>query len=155
MQSDGVTVGRVGKRHGLNGAFVVDDASEEPERFAVGAELYVAGRPAHVVESKRAGGRIVIRLDRQVARGAVLEIPRDTLGPTGDDEYYVVELVGLTAVEEGGRELGRVTDVEPYEANDVLQLDSGLFLPMVVECIREIDLERGRIVIAPGFAEPG
>jgi ribosomal 30S subunit maturation factor RimM len=39
-------------------------------------------------------------------------------------------------------------------ANDVLELDSGILLPMVGECVREVDLDRGRIVIAPGFVDP-
>ncbi len=54
--------------------------------------------------------------------------------------------------EEGGRELGRVEEIEPGVANDVLRLDSGLALPLVEACVVEIDLEGGRIVIAPGFA---
>ena len=67
----------------------------------------------------------------------------------------VFQLVGLAVVEEDGRDLGRVSAVAPYEANDVLELDSGIALPMVEDCIRVIDLERGRIVIARGFVEPG
>ena len=150
-----IVVGRVGKAHGLDGSFVVEDASESPERFAVGAELLVEGEPARVVASKRARGRPVIRLDRRVARGAALEIPRDALAPVGDDEYYVFQLVGLRVEEVGGASLGTVTDVAPGVANDVLELDSGLALPMVEDCIHEVDVEHGRIVVAPGFAEPG
>lgn len=150
-----VVVGRVGKPHGLDGSFVIEDASEEPERFEVGAELIVDGEPAKVLGSKHARGRPVIRLDRRVARGAALEVPVDVLGPVGDDEYYVFQLVGLRVEEEGGRILGTVSDVAPGVANDVLELDSGLALPMVEDCVRDIDLDGGRIVVAPGFAEPG
>jgi hypothetical protein len=74
--------------------------------------------------------------------------------PTGDDEYYVFELIGLKVEEEGGAELGIVTDVLPGVANDVLQLDSGLSLPMVEDCVRAVDLAEGRILIAPGFVMP-
>lgn len=155
MPSEHVVVGRVGKPHGLNGAFVVEDASDDPDRFAVGAELLVNGEVVRVVESKRAGGRPVVRLDRRVERGTALEIDRARLSPPGENEYYVDDLLGATVVEEGGRELGRVTAVNPYEANDVLELDSGLSLPMVEECIREVDVERSRIVIARGFADAG
>ena len=63
-----VQVGRVGKPHGLAGAFFVEQASDDADRFTVGATLLVAGEPAEVVESKRAGGRPVIRLDREVDR---------------------------------------------------------------------------------------
>jgi 16S rRNA processing protein RimM len=147
-----VVVGRVGKSHGLDGSFVVENASEASERFEVGAELLVAGEPAKVVAAKQARGRPVIRLDRRVARGATLEVPRDSLAPPGEDEYYVFQLVGLHVEEEGGAALGRVTDVAPGVANDVLELDSGVALPMVEDCVREVDLAAGRIVIAPGFA---
>jgi 16S rRNA processing protein RimM len=147
-----VVVGRAGKPHGLTGAFVVENASDDEQRFAVGAELIVANERARVVESKRARGRPVIRLDRAVERGAALEVPRSALAPPGDDEFYVFQLVGLEVVEETGRPLGRVADVAPGIANDVLELDSGLALPMVEECIRTVELDAGRIVVGHGYA---
>jgi 16S rRNA processing protein RimM len=153
--TDTVLVGRVGKPHGLDGAFFVDDASDSPERFAAGAELLADGEQARIVESKLARGRRVIRLDRGVARGTALEVPRKALPPAEPGSYYVFELVGLTVEEEGGRELGRVAAVTPGVANDVLELESGVLLPMVEGCVQEIDLEHERILVAPGFADPG
>jgi len=150
--SETVVVGRVGKSHGLDGSFVVENASEAPERFEVGAELIVGGEPAKIVARRHARGRPVIRLDRRVARGAQLEVPRESLAPAGEDEYYVFQLVGLRVEEEGGDELGTVTDVIPGVANDVLELDSGLALPMVEDCVRVVDLANGRIVVSPGFS---
>ena len=66
----------------------------------------------------------------------------------------VVQLVGLAVEEEGGRPLGQVRDVLTYPANDVLELDSGAALPLVEACVRQVDLEHGRIVVAAGFADP-
>jgi 16S rRNA processing protein RimM len=153
--ADFVVVGRVGRPHGLAGAFTVDDASEAPGRYDVGETFFVGGEPATVVESKRARGLPVIRLDREVERGAALELPRDALAPPDEDAFYVFQLRGLDVEEEGGRRLGRVVEVEPGVANDVLELDSGLALPMVEACVREVDLERRRIVVSPGFADEG
>jgi 16S rRNA processing protein RimM len=152
--SDRVLVGRVGKPHGLNGAFAVEQASEEPDRFAVGATLLVGGEPAKVVESKRSRGRPVIRLDREAERGLPLEVPRSELPPPEEGFYYEFQLVGLE-VEEEGRPVGRVTAVRPGVANDVLELDSGQLLPLVDACVQEVDLDAGRIVIARGFVSPG
>ena len=153
--TDLVPIGRVGRPHGRDGAFVVEDASEAPERLAAGAELLVDGQPARVVESKRAGGRPVVRLDRDAPRGARLEVPQASLPALGPDTYYVFELQGLEVVEEGGERLGRVGDVVPYPANDVLELASGLDLPLVEECVRAIDLHAGRILVTRGFVAPG
>ena len=144
----------MGKPHGLEGAFVVEDASEDERRFAVGTTLYAGGARAVVVESKRAGGRPVIRLEREVERGAPLEVDRTDLPPPDDDSYYVFQLVGLEVEEEGGRALGHVVEVAPGIANDVLELDSGVTLPLVDACVREVDLTRGRILVARGFVDP-
>jgi 16S rRNA processing protein RimM len=152
---DSVVVGRVGKSHGLDGSFVVEGASETRELFSVGAKLLVDGEEATVVGSKQARGRPVICLDRRVARGAELAVPRSALAPTGDDEYYVFQLVGLEVSEQDGPALGKVTDVTPGVANDVLELDSGLLLPMVEECVLSVDLDARKIVVAPGFRGAG
>ena len=143
----------MGRPHGLDGSFFVEQASDDPARFTVGAVVYVGGERAEVVASKRgSGGRPVIRLDRQAPRGAELAVPREALPPTAEGEYYAFQLVGLEVEEEGGRTLGRVVQVASGVANDVLELDSGSALPLVEDCVREVDLERGRIVVAPGFA---
>jgi 16S rRNA processing protein RimM len=152
LPSDLVPIGRVGRPHGLDGSFVVEQASEAPERFAPGAHVYARGRPAEVVAAKRAGGRLVVKLDRDVERGTPLELPVAELPPPDADSFYVFQLVGLTVSAEDGRELGRVQDVAPGVANDVLELDTGLALPLVADCVRSVDLERGRILVAPGFA---
>jgi 16S rRNA processing protein RimM len=86
-------------------------------------------------------------------RGVELAVPRESLPPLGEDEYYSFQLVGLAVEEEGGRVLGRVRDVLDYPANDVLELDTGLSLPLVEACVRKVDLESGRIVVAQGFAD--
>ena len=156
MGSELVSVGRVGKPHGLDGGFFVEGASERKGVFAKGATLFAAGEPVTVVASRHgSGGRPVIVLDRHVERGAELAVGLATLPQLEEgDEFYVFQLVGLTVEEEGGRVLGRVRDVTEYPGNDVLELDSGASLPLVEACVRQVDLAGGRIVVAVGFAEP-
>ena len=155
MASELVSIGRVGRPHGLDGSFFVEGPSTRDDAFAKGATVYVDGEPAKIAVSKRGSqGRPVIRLDRRVDRGSTLAVPRDELPPLEEGEYYSFQLVGLAVEEEGGRVVARVSDVLDYPANDVLELDSGLSLPLVEACVRQVDLEGGRIVIAPGFADP-
>jgi 16S rRNA processing protein RimM len=130
---------------------VVQSASVEPERFAVGAQVYVGRESATVAATKRSGGHVVVRLDRPVERGALLELPADELPQLPEGEYYAFELVGLAVEEESGRRLGRVAAVAPGVANDVLELDTGTALPLVEDCVRSVDRDGGRIVIAQGF----
>jgi 16S rRNA processing protein RimM len=145
-----VTVGRVGRSHGLAGAFLVEQASDDDARFAVGAGLRVNGEPARVVDSYRTGNRLAVRLDRPVERGDELAVRRDELPPPKADHFYVFQLVGLAVVERD-RVLGRVDDVIPGAANDNLELDTGALVPLVDDAVAAVDLERGRIELVPGF----
>ena len=159
MQSgaDLVTVGRVGRPHGVQGAFFVESPSERDAVFAVGSTVLVDGAAAEVVSSRRgSGGHPVIRLDRAVERGAELAVSRDSLPelPAEEGEFYAFELVGLSVEQEDGRLLGRGREVLQYPANDVLELDSGASLPLVEACVRQVDVTGGRIVVAAGFADP-
>ncbi len=142
----------MGKPHGLDGSFVVEQASEDPKRFEPGAVLRAAGEEVRVEERKHSGGRLVIRLHRPVPRGTTLEVPRAELPEAAPGEYYVFELVGLEVEEEGGRKLGVVTDVVPGPANDALELDTAILLPLVEACVRQVDLDGRRILVAQGFA---
>jgi 16S rRNA processing protein RimM len=150
-----VVVGRVGKPHGLDGAFFVEQPSDDGRWFETGARLWTGDEEAEVVAARRgAGGRPVIRLDREVQRGTELEVPVEALPPTEEGEYYAFQLVGLDVIEEGGRRLGQVVAVEPGVANDSIALDSGLLLPLAEVCVRHIDLAARRILVAPGFSDP-
>jgi 16S rRNA processing protein RimM len=151
-EPDLVGIGRVGRPHGTDGAFVVENASDDPERFVVGSEVRVDGEVARVTDSRRVGGgRRAIKLDRRVERGAELTVRRGDLAPLPPDSYYVADLVGLDVLDERGEVVGVVRDVHPGPANDALELDSGLLLPLVEDCIREVDVAGGRIHLNPGF----
>ena len=59
--TDYVYVGRVGKPHGLDGSFVVEEASDAPERFAPGAVLRVCCEEG--VRCVVFGGRVALALE--------------------------------------------------------------------------------------------
>jgi 16S rRNA processing protein RimM len=149
-----VRIGRVGRPHGLDGAFFVEQPSDDKRWWRTGARFLADGQSVEVVVKRTSSGRPVVKLDRSVPRGAWLEVERTELPPTAPDEYYVFELVGLDVVEEGGRGLGKVRDVVPGVANDVLELDTGVALPMVEDCVLAVELEAERILVAAGFADP-
>ena len=147
-----VAIGKVGRPHGIDGAFFVEQPSDDARWWKTGARFLAGGTPVEVIAHRTSSGRPVIKVEPPAERGALLEVDRADLPPTADDEYYAFELAGLEVVEENGRALGKVTAVTAGVANDVLELDTGVLLPMVEECVRHVDLEGGRIVVADGFA---
>jgi 16S rRNA processing protein RimM len=147
-----ISIGKVGRPHGIDGAFFVEQPSDDKRWWKTGARFLAGGAPVEVVAHRTSSGRPVIKVEPAVERGVVLEVERVELPATGEDEYYAFELVGLQVVEETGRVLGTVEAVTPGVANDVLELDSGVLLPMVEDCIRVVDVPGGRIDVAEGFA---
>ena len=148
-----VRIGKVGRPHGIDGAFFVEHPSDDKRWWKTGATFFAGGTPVEVVGHRTSSGRPVIKLDKHVERGSLLEVERAALPETDEDEYYAFELIGLEVVEESGRSLGTVKVVTPGVANDVLELDTDVLLPMVEDCIRAIDLDAKRITVAEGFAE--
>ncbi len=131
---------------------MVERPSDEPARFSPGATLWVGGGSAKILLSRRiGGGRLAIKLDRDVERGEPLAIRRADLPEPQPDHFYVFQLVGLAAVDANGRSLGRVCDVLPGAANDNLVLENGALVPMIEDAIADVDLGAGRIVLNPDF----
>ena len=147
-----IPIGRVGRPHGLDGAFVVERASQDDRRWLVGATVLADGVPATITLTRKAGGgRRAIRLDREVPRGAELAIDASELPAPEADSFYVFQLVGLQAVDEGGAPLGRVVEVHPGAANDNVELEDGRLVPLVEDAVRNVDLEAGTLVVVRSF----
>jgi 16S rRNA processing protein RimM len=153
-----VRVGTVGRPHGLDGTFVVEGPCGW-YGFGVGARLLVAGRPAGV--RRRAGTdlRPLVALeghvDRDAAealRGAALELPRGALPDLEEDSWFRFDLIGCVAVA-GGRELGRVVDVEDGVAHDVLVLDDPgpTRIPFVAALVPTVDVPARRVEVVEGL----
>lgn len=150
-----VPIGRVGRRHGLDGAFVVEQASDRQQRWVVGARLLVEGVPAEIVAARRVGGgKHAILLDTPANRGALLSVARSELPAPGEDEYYVFELVGLRVEDERHEPLGVVAEVHTGVANDNLELDDGTLVPLIEDAIVSIDVRAGLVVVSRGFLSP-
>jgi 16S rRNA processing protein RimM len=174
-----VLVGRIGKPHGLRGDVTIDVRSDEPERRFVAGTTLLARRsvaaPASptttqlTLTSARWHGSVLLarfaeipdRTAAENARGLQLFVtlaPDET--PEDPEEYYDHQLVGLTAYDVGGAELGEVTAVHHGAAQDLLTVTTPegreALVPFVVALVPEVDLAAGRLTIAdrPGLVTP-
>jgi len=96
---DLVSIGRVGRPHGVDGAFVVVHPSDDPRWFEVGARVLAAGAPAEVVLARRVGGgRLAIKLDRglELDTGALVPLVEDAIAEIDCDAGVVVLNPGFT-----------------------------------------------------------
>ncbi len=88
-------------------------------------------------------------------RGTALTVPRSTLPPLGEGEYYHADLLGLPAVSTAGEPLGECIAIDNFGAGDVLEIrkpDGKRFMvPMKVDAVPEWD--EARIVIEAAYTE--
>ncbi len=127
-------IGRIGRAHGLRGDVGVKLTTERLERLAPGSVLHAGDRVLVVADARLHSGRWLVRFegvdDRTAAEGLRgLVLTGDPL-PTGDDELWVHELIGLPVRDREGRDLGHVLAVEANPASDLLVLDDDVLVPM-------------------------
>ena len=94
------------------------------------------------------------RTAAEALRGTTLTVPRSTLPPLGEGEYYYADLIGLAAVSASGEALGRCVAVENFGAGDVIEIErpdgTRFMVPMREDAVPEWNEER--IVVAEGWA---
>lgn len=62
------------------------------------------------------------RTTAEALRGTLLAVPRDSLPPLGEGEYYHADIIGLAVVTTAGDPVGTVTAIENYNAGDILEI---------------------------------
>jgi 16S rRNA processing protein RimM len=156
--------GRVGRAHGLDGCFYV----EEPNLWLLRPEqpLLIGERQAIVVERKGTDERPIIRLDAlpdgdavEAARGERLQADRDQAPQLPEDEWWAEDLEGC-AILADGREIGvvkRLMALPSCEALEVERADGGqeLLVPLVSDAVGRVDVERRTIEIDLEFLGVG
>ena len=83
-------------------------------------------------------------------KGAEILIRKDAL-TREKDEFFWYELLGLKAYLDTGGYLGDISQIIPTAGNDIYVLKNGdkeLFIPATTEVVKEIDLEKGEMIIS-------
>lgn len=94
--------------------------------------------------------------DRNAAeamRGTELTVPRASLPPLADGEYYHADLLGLPVMTSEGEAVGSVVLIDNFGASDVLEIErpdgKRFMVPMKPEAVPEWNAER--LVIDAAF----
>ena len=160
MAQQYIEVGEIVKPQGIRGEVKLSAGS--PERLATLRTVYLkeggAYRPRKVLKGRSYGGFAFLQLegvtDRNAAealRGQAVYVDREHGYELGEDENFVCDLIGLTAVDTQGNEIGRLREVlSPNAVCDVYAFDTPrgeLMIPALRRVVTEVDLDSGRIVL--------
>ena len=153
-----IRVGQVTGAYGLDGAVKVIPLTEFGDRFDPGASLLLDGCAREVEWSREGHPGLVLKLrgidNRTLAelfRGRYLEVPDEQMRPLGAGSFYHRQVVGLAVVTQSGDGVGVIEEVLERPANDVWVSRQGVIehlIPATKDAIVEVDLERGRVVVA-------
>jgi 16S rRNA processing protein RimM len=160
-----VVVGRIGRAHGVRGEVSVEVRTDDAEtRFAAGSRL--STEPAHrgplTVDAARwHRDRLLVRFREVADRGAAEKLrgtllnadPATSSAPTGPDEFWDHQLIGLAAVSVDGAAIGTVAGVLHSPGGAVLAVrrraGGEVLVPFVAAIVPEVDLVAGRLVVDP------
>lgn len=158
-------IGQITSAHGIRGDVKVFPVTSEPERFLDLEHVLLAreGEEDHakeypVVKASMFKNLVLLHIkgieDRNQAEalaGVSLWVTRDEAIPLEEDEYYFKDLMDCKVIDEEDNTVGIVTDVMETGSNDVLVVETEegkeILLPIIEECVLEIDTESGIIRI--------
>ena len=161
--SDPVVIGFVAAPHGTRGTLKVRPAGSG-RHLREGVEPVIGGRRVRISQVRQTPKGFLVDLegvgDRSQAaalRGEELRLDRRELDAPEEGEFYVADLVGLTAMNDGGGVVGVVEQTFETPAHEILvirnegepALPEHYYVPFTAEHVPELDLRAGRLVVRP------
>lgn len=156
-----VLVGRFGAPQGVRGEIRIKSYTADPLAIGdygplsdeTGAKKFEIER-LRLLKEDMVVAKVKGLADRDAAgalTGVSLYVAREKLPPPDEDEFYIADLVGLSAVSPEGEMIGVVKNLLNFGAGDILEIApaSGetLMLPFTKEVAPSIDFAGGRIIV--------
>jgi 16S rRNA processing protein RimM len=150
----------VGRAHGVRGlvrlhSYAADPADlpgygplrdERGRRFAMRWQGDGVAELAEVVDGRRV--KVADRAGAEALVNMRLYVERRQLPPPADDEFYLSDLEGLTALSPDGRALGRVDAVHDHGAGVFLEIGA-LLVPFTRAAVPAVDIAAGTLTVVP------
>lgn len=166
-EQERVTVGTVGRPHGLDGTVVVHPDTDNPSRFVAGASLQSTSNQVLTIRQVRSSGAILLVSfvdvnDRDAAgrlRGLTLTIDASERRQLATDEFWPEDLIGLEVRDPGGNLIGSITSVDAESPQSRLTITTGqgeVIVPLVTALVPEVNLSEKYLVVEPieGLLDP-
>jgi 16S rRNA processing protein RimM len=154
-----VLVGRVAGAFGVKGEVRISAYTASPQALLRYRDLKREdGSPALTVLSGRVAkddliGRakeITTKEEADALRGLRLFVAREALPAPEEGEFYLTDLIGLSAVEDG-KVVGKVKAVQNFGAGDILEIEpprgATWYLPFTLACVPTVDVAGGTVTI--------
>ena len=153
-----INIGKIVTTHGVRGDIKVYPHTNVEDMFGKLKKIYIDDEEYKIYSVKYAKGCPVLNIDglntvedAQKLIGKQVFADEKALPKLEEDNFYLKDIIGCTAVDEQGGELGRVTDVIFTGANDVYEIsaqnDRKILVPAVKEFILKVDISDKKITV--------
>lgn len=155
-------VGQIVNTFGIKGDVKVKPFTDDVERFEELKKVYICKKEkleeVEIEQVKYHKDMVLLKLkgidnmnEAEKLKGLYLKIDRKNAKKLPKDTYFIADLLGLEVYSDENEYLGKVDDIFPTGANDVYVVkdENGkqLLLPGTSEVIKEIDLEKEKIIV--------
>ncbi len=163
MQTQYIQIGEIVKPQGIRGEVKLKAMTSDMSRYARLETVFLQrGRgdmkAYEVIKGRSYDGFAFLTLkgvaDRDAAealRGYAVYVDREHAIDLDEDENFVDDLIGLTAVDSQGNEIGELTDVlTPNSICDVYVFDTPrgeMMIPALRRVVLSVDLDEEKIVL--------
>lgn len=160
MTDSHIVVGAISGAFGVKGEVRLKSFCANPEDIATYSPLRGDNGVDYQVRlTRQLKGGFAARLsgvrfkdEADALRGVKLLADRDLLPELPDDEFYQTDLIGLSVLDTGGADLGKVAAVHNHGAGDILEVRGpagSILLPFTAQAVPTVDLSSRRVIADP------
>ncbi len=160
MITEHITIGKIGSAHGVRGELKIVPLTDDVRRFSKLKKCFLTKEDGTIVNElavKHARvdrGNVLILFetitDRDMAeklRGFYLAVSREDAVKLPKNTFFIVDMIGLTVIDDERGELGTINDVYETGANFVISVKRkgkmDLQIPFLNAVCYETDIEAG------------
>ncbi len=159
-----IPLGEILKPHGIKGELKILLYNEESKSLQKNQKVFLESPQKNIIEYKIERIFYSFRKNRikffdintideaDDLRGCIVNVDRDDLPKINDSEYYLIDLVGYSLIDNSNTNYGKVVEVLTLPANNVLNVskdDKKYLIPLIDDVVLEIDQNQEVIIIDP------
>ncbi len=153
-----INIGKVVTTHGVRGDIKVYPHTNVEGMFGKLKKIYISDEEYKISSVKYVKGCPVLNIDglntveeAQKLIGKQVLADENNLPKLEENSFYLKDIIGCTAIDEQGTEIGAITDVIFTGANDVYQITTAekrdILVPAVKEFIRSVNIKDKKITV--------
>ncbi|MBN2878942.1 MAG: 16S rRNA processing protein RimM [Clostridia bacterium] len=156
MNKDTFLLGVIVKAQGIKGEVKVKPYTDTPDVLCRIKSVIINNEPMYIDKARCDRTMAYIKLkgieDRDQAeamKGLELSVDKKEAPALPEGRYYVDDLIGCTALDDEGAEIGKLIDVIQNSANDVyvIKNEKGeILIPALKSVIKSVDIQKKEVV---------